>query len=243
MQQIELIKNRVSKTVFYKDLGRIDFKKAWDIQEELFNRNIEIKNKSKNKEVDSTKNHLLICEHSHVYTLGKSGKVQNLLINEEYLTKIGANFYKINRGGDITYHGLGQIVIYPILDLENFGIGLKKYIILLEEVVILTLANYGIEAQRIDEATGVWVFHGNITKPRKICAIGVRSSRYITMHGLAFNVNTDLNYYNYINPCGFTDKGVTSMKEYLGEEVPIKEVQKVLIEKFVQVFGIDHLIV
>ena len=230
------------RTVYFNDLNRIDFKDAWDFQEELFNRNIEIKKQSNKSLTETTKNYLLICEHPHVYTLGKSGKANNLLVDENFLSKIGADYFEINRGGDITYHGIGQIVVYPILDLENFKIGLKKYIYNLEEIVIMTLLEYGIKSTRIPEATGVWIYSKTINIQEKICAIGVRSSRFITMHGLAFNINTDLKYFNYINPCGFTNKGVTSLKKELGKEVHLSEVVEKLIRNFITVFKIDNLI-
>jgi len=230
------------RTVYFNDLNRIDFKDAWDFQEELFNRNIEIKKQSNKSLTETTKNYLLICEHPHVYTLGKSGKANNLLVDENFLSKIGADYFEINRGGDITYHGIGQIVVYPILDLENFKIGLKKYIYNLEEIVIMTLLEYGIKSTRIPEATGVWINSKTINIQEKICAIGVRSSRFITMHGLAFNVNTDLKYFNYINPCGFTNKGVTSLKKELGKEVHLSEVIEKLIRNFITVFEIKKLI-
>ena len=214
--------------VVYQDLGLIDYKEAWDYQEKLFNEILNVKknNRKKNRQ-DLSLSYLLFCEHPHVYTLGKSGDENNLLVNEEYLKSRGATFYKINRGGDITYHGPGQIVGYPILDLDNFFTDIHKYLRQLEEAVILTLADYGIESTRSDGETGVWLDVGG-EKARKICALGVRSSRWVTMHGFAFNVNCDLSYFGNIIPCGIVDKSVTSMQKELGKEVDIQEVQKKL---------------
>jgi lipoyl(octanoyl) transferase len=170
-------------------------------------------------------NFLLFCEHPHVYTIGKSGNNENLLINEQQLKDKGASVYKTNRGGDITYHGPGQIVGYPILDLEDFSLGIRSYIEKLEQAIIDSLADYGIKSERLDGATGVWIDTDKPGKTRKICAMGVRASRHVTMHGFAFNVNTDLDYFGYINPCGFTDKGVTSLQKELGQEIDIEEVK------------------
>ena len=214
------------------DLGLIEYKKAWDFQEKLFKESLELK--SQNKEIP---NYLLFCEHSNVYTIGKSGSENNLLLNNFELQKKGVSFFKINRGGDITYHGPGQIVGYPIINLEAFSLGVKKYIFQLEEVIILTLKNYNINAERLEGATGVWIDTHNKLKARKICAIGVKASRWITMHGFAFNVNTDLNYYNYINPCGFTDKGVISMEKELGEKLDFGEVKNLVKENFFRLFN------
>ncbi len=222
----------INKEIHLKDLGSIEYKEAWDFQEKLFKESIELK--SQNKEIP---NHLLFCEHPHVYTIGKSGSENNLLLNNLELQKKGVSFFKINRGGDITYHGPGQIVGYPIINLEAFSLGVKQYIFLIEEVIIQTLKNYGINAERLDGATGVWLDTSDKLKARKICAIGVKVSRWITMHGFAFNVNTDLNYYNYINPCGFTDKGVTSMEKELGEKVDFREVKELVKENFMRLFG------
>jgi lipoyl(octanoyl) transferase len=184
-------------------------------------------------------NYLLFCEHPHVYTIGKSGSEGNLLVNEAFLKQKGAALFKIDRGGDITYHGPGQIVGYPILDLEAFRSGVKQYIFNMEEAIIRTLAEYNISAQRLDGATGVWLDTAISGKTRKICAIGVKVSRAVTMHGFAFNVNTDLQYYDFINPCGFTDKGVTSMEKELGEKVNFEEVKEKLKENLSAVFGFD----
>ena len=214
--------------VVFQDLGLIDYKEAWDYQEKRFNEILDIKkNNRKENRQDPTLSYLLFCEHPHVYTLGKSGDENNLLVNEDYLNSRGATFYKINRGGDITYHGPGQLVGYPILDLDNFFTDIHKYLRYLEEAVILTLADYGIESTRSDGETGVWLDVGN-ENARKICALGVRSSRWVTMHGLALNVNCDLSYFGNIIPCGIADKSVTSMKKELGREVDIQEVQQKL---------------
>lgn len=211
--------------VVFQDLGLIDYKEAWDYQEKRFNEILDVKkNNRKENRQDPTLSYLLFCEHPHVYTLGKSGDENNLLVNEEYLKSRGATFYKINRGGDITYHGPGQIVGYPILDLDNFFTDIHKYLRYLEEAVILTLADYGIESTRSDGETGVWLDVGG-EKARKICALGVRSSRWVTMHGFAFNVNCDLSYFGNIIPCGIVDKSVTSMQKELSKEVDMQEVQ------------------
>tara|TARA_B110000459_G_C16609757_1_gene495506 strand:- start:250 stop:942 length:693 start_codon:yes stop_codon:yes gene_type:complete len=211
--------------VVFQDLGHIDYKQAWDYQEKLFDQIIAVKRQNIREETNlETQSYLLFCEHPHVYTLGKSGDEKNLLVNEEYLKSRGATFHKINRGGDITYHGPGQIVGYPILDLENFFTDIHKYLRFLEEAVILTLADYGIESGRSDGETGVWLESGT-DNARKICALGVRSSRWVTMHGFAFNVNPDLDYFGNIIPCGIVDKSVTSMEQELGKKVDIQEVR------------------
>ena len=211
--------------VVFQDLGHIDYKQAWDYQEKLFDQIIAIKRQNRKEETNlETQSYLLFCEHPHVYTLGKSGDEKNLLVNEEYLKSRGATFHKINRGGDITYHGPGQIVGYPILDLENFFTDIHKYLRFLEEAVILTLSEYGIESGRSDGETGVWLDSGT-QNARKICALGVRSSRWVTMHGFAFNVNPDLDYFGNIIPCGIVDKSVTSMEKELGKKIDIQEVR------------------
>ena len=209
--------------VVFQDLGLIDYKEAWDYQEKRFNEILDVKkNNRKENRQDPTLSYLLFCEHPHVYTLGKSGDENNLLVNEDYLNSRGATFYKINRGGDITYHGPGQLVGYPILDLDNFFTDIHKYLRFLEEAVILTLADYAIESTRSEGETGVWLDVGN-ENARKICALGVRSSRWVTMHGFAFNVNCDLSYFGNIIPCGIVDKSVTSMQKELGKEVDMQE--------------------
>jgi len=228
-----------NKNIEFKDLGIIDYPEAWDYQERLFNTILDIKKiKRDSKETIrlSTPNFLLFCEHPHVFTLGKSGSQNNLLINEDLLKAKGATFYKTNRGGDITYHGPGQIVGYPIIDLENFDIGIKDYIFLMEEVIINTLKNYGIVSGRLGGASGVWLDADN-KNARKICAIGVKTSRFVCMHGFAFNVNTDLDFYNFINPCGFTDKGVTSMAKELGKHMNFEEVKEKVKSNFIGLFS------
>ena len=215
----------MNKQVSIKDLGLIDYKKCWDYQEELFAEILTVKsaNRKENK-TEATKNHLILCEHPHVYTLGKSGDEKNLLVNENYLKSRGATFHKINRGGDITYHGPGQIVGYPILDLDNFFTDIHKYLRFLEEAVILTLKEYGLVAERSPGETGVW-FDVGTPKARKICALGVKSSRWVTMHGFAFNINSDLSYFGNIIPCGITDKNVTSLQQELGGKMNMEEVK------------------
>ena len=208
--------------IVYEDLGTIPYASAWDYQEKLFKNIVDAK---RNGLIPLPPNHLLFCEHPHVFTLGKSGSEGNLLINAQCLEAAGATFYRTNRGGDITYHGPGQIVGYPIIDLEQFNLGIRRYIEILEEAVIQLLAGYGINAGRLAGASGVWLDADVSARARKICAIGVRSSRYVTMHGFAFNVNTNLDFYGYINPCGFTDKGVTSMEKELNREMNMEEVK------------------
>lgn len=216
--------------VKYINLGLVDYKEAWDFQEDLFQAIIDVKRANRKREQDGlaleeTQSKLIFCEHPHVFTLGKSGHLSHLLVNEEQLAAKGASFYKINRGGDITYHGPGQLVGYPIFDLDNFFTDIHKYLRFLEEAVILTLAEYGIVGGRITGSTGVWLDWDN-PKARKICALGVRSSRWVTMHGFAFNVNSDLDYFTNIIPCGITDKAVTSLGKELGRTVDMKEVQE-----------------
>ncbi len=226
--------------VFFKDLASIDYQEAWDLQEEVFqqaiNTKLENQKLSKEQQKENTYN-LFFCEHPHVYTLGKSGKEQNLLIDNIQLRAKNAKFYKTNRGGDITYHGPGQIVGYPILDLEDFGLGIRTYIEKLEESIIKNIARYGLKGERLKGATGVWLDVGIAGKTRKIAAIGVRASRYISMHGFAFNVNTNLDYFSYINPCGFVDKGVTSLEKELGRKLDMEIVKKELLEDMTEVFG------
>jgi lipoyl(octanoyl) transferase len=212
----------------YIDLGIKDYKVCWDYQEELLAEVITDKREQGNP---SAKNYFLLVEHPHVYTLGKSGDEKNLLAQEDFLKKIEATFYKINRGGDITYHGPGQIVGYPIIDLEYFHIGVREYIEKMETAIISTLNHFGLSGGRKDGATGVWIDAGHPSRARKICAIGVRVSRYVTMHGFALNVNTDLRYFSYINPCGLTF-GVTSMSQELGETCSMEEVKEILKRKF-----------
>ena len=225
----------------FEDIGLIEYKHAWDYQEKCFNEIIDTKlyNRDHNGEQKEVVNRLIFCEHPHVYTLGKSGAQNNLLINDEFLKKINATYFKTNRGGDITYHGPGQIVGYPILDLEELGLGVKEYIRDLEESIIRLLKDYGIESTRMDGATGVWLDADKPGKARKICAIGVKVSRYVTMHGFAFNVNTDLTYFNHINPCGFVDKGVTSLEKELGEKQDFEKIKKELKKHIDYVFKVD----
>lgn len=245
----------MSKVVVFEDLGKIRYKNAWDYQEEIFQklikakafkserRRIELLQTSSTKEDNEirdavlAKQYLLFCEHDNVYTLGKSGDKQNLLIARNICESRGIDLHEINRGGDITYHGPGQIVVYPIIDLEEFNIGIKSYISMLEDVVIETLKQFGIKGEKDEKAMGVWIDAGNSIKARKICAIGVKASRYITMHGLALNVNTDLSFFDYINPCGFTDRGVTSMEKELNSKIDFKEVSKIMKNSFENVFG------
>lgn len=222
--------------VIYKDLGTIDYKEAWDVQEEYHKTIVDAKLNARFEGTESKhENYMLFCEHPHVYTLGKSGEQQNLLIQENYLKSIGASFYKINRGGDITYHGPGQIVGYPIFDLEQLGFQVKSYIHTLEDAIIRTLASYNISSNRLEGATGVWL-DADTPRPRKICAIGVRISRYVSMHGFALNVNTDLSYFRHINPCGFIDKEVTSMQAELHKELSLNEIKQSLQKNINQVF-------
>jgi lipoyl(octanoyl) transferase len=224
--------------VQFEDLGKTDYKEAWDYQEKLFNALLKEKRMNGQPE-NKPLNYLLFCEHPHVYTLGKSGQENNFLINEDFLKKINATYYKINRGGDITYHGPGQIVGYPIFDLEQFNLQVKKYIYHLEEAVIETLKSYDIEGQHLEKSSGVWLDIDNPKKSRKICAIGVRASHFVTMHGFAFNINTDLNYFNYINPCGFTDKGVTSLEKELGKKVNLEEAKGILKSNLAKMFDME----
>ena len=216
----------------YQDLGRIVYEKALDIQTEKFNALLAAKVKG-----EKGRNELLFCEHEPVLTIGKSGKDSNLLIPEARLKALGISYYHINRGGDITYHGLGQITGYPIFDLETWHIGLKQYIYRLEETIIRFLALYGLKGERLEGATGVWLDPLVVGKARKICAIGVKSSRFVTMHGFALNINTDLNYFTLINPCGFTDKGVTSLARELGENQDFEKAKRQLAALFSEVFG------
>jgi len=219
----------------FTDLGLIEYGAAWDLQEHLFNRIIA----QKKAGLAQTDNFLLFCEHPHVYTLGKSGAESNLLLNAIQLQAKDAAFFRTNRGGDITYHGPGQIVGYPILNLEVMVSGAREYIEKMEEAIILTLGRYDIKSERLGGATGVWLDTDKPGRTRKICAIGVRTSHWVSMHGFAFNVNTDLQYFNYINPCGFTDKAVTSLSAELGRPVEINEVKSLLAEQLALVFGLE----
>jgi lipoyl(octanoyl) transferase len=229
----------MTKETYFKKLGLIDYKAAWDYQAEIFNRILSIKSENRNlpenKQLE-TENHVIFCEHPHVFTLGKSGDERNLLITKEKLDTIHATYYHINRGGDITYHGPGQIVGYPVIDMENFFTDIHKYMRLLEEAVIQTLSAYNIVSGRIPGLTGVWV-DSDKANARKICALGVKTSRWVTMHGFAFNVNTDLRYFDYIVPCGINDKAVTSMEKELGSKQNMLEVEEVLKDKLSRQFG------
>jgi len=217
------------KNVTFQDLGLIGYKKCWDYQENLFsetvNRKISNRNNPHNKAIP-TNDYLIFCEHPHVYTLGKSGDEKNLLLEKTVMANNDLEYFKTNRGGDITYHGPGQIIGYPILDLDHFFTDIGKYLRILEESIILTLADYGLKGSRIKGATGVWIDSENPKKARKICAIGVRTSRWVTMHGFAFNVNTQLSYFNNIIPCGIDDKAVTSLAKELGKEQSMAEVKE-----------------
>ncbi|MFD2513217.1 lipoyl(octanoyl) transferase LipB [Pontibacter locisalis] len=228
-----------NKKIQFEDLGLIDYKQAWDYQDKLFTSILDLKVQNRRataEEQHATPNYLLFCSHPHVYTLGKSGHEEHLLLNDEGLKAKGATYYKINRGGDITYHGPGQLVGYPILDLENFFTDIHKYLRYLEEAVILTLAEYGVEAGRINGLTGVWLDYKEQINPRKICAMGVKCSRWVTMHGFAFNINPDLDYFNNIVPCGISDKQVTSLAKELGREVAIEEVEQKLKKQIASLF-------
>jgi lipoyl(octanoyl) transferase len=226
--------------VIYDDLGFRDYKETWDYQEKFFREKVDFKGKG-DKVSSAPADRLIFVEHNHVYTLGKSGQESNLLLDYIQLKAKDAVFYRIDRGGDITYHGPGQLVGYPVFDIEPMGLGLKDYIRLLEEAVIKTIAHYGIKGERLDGATGVWIEPAIAGRARKICAIGVRASRYITMHGFALNVNTDLSYFNHINPCGFTDKGVTSIALETGGEIEMSEIKSDLKGIIGEVFGIEYL--
>ena len=232
----------MNKNILLQNLGVKDYKETWDYQTKLLQEIVDQKiSNRKNNEENETKNHFLFVEHPHVYTLGKSGDLSNLLLNENQLKEKGATFYKINRGGDITYHGPGQIVGYPILDLENFFTDIHKYLRLLEEVIILTLADYGLKAERSDGETGVWLDVGS-PFARKICAMGIRSSRWVTMHGFALNVNANLGYFDHIIPCGIRGKAVASMEAELGKKIPLEEVQEKILKHFKTLFEIDAFI-
>ncbi len=231
-----------NKKVIFKDLLSRDYKEVWDYQTELLQKTIDIKIKNRNEETQIiTPNYFLFVEHPHVYTLGKSGNIFNLLLSEKQLKEKGATFYKINRGGDITYHGPGQIVGYPILDLENFFTDIHEYLRLLEEVIIRTIAEYGIKGERSKGETGVWIDVGT-PFARKICAMGIRTSRWVTMHGFALNVNSDLGYFDNIIPCGIRGKGVASMHVELGRKVDENEVKEKILKHFKDLFKVKEFI-
>ena len=228
--------------VHFIDWGLIDYKEAWDKQEELFKQKVDQKFVNRDKldsEQHTIEHHLVFCEHPHVYTLGKSGSIQNLLVDDEQLKQLDATYYPINRGGDITYHGPGQIVGYPVLDLDQFFTDIHQYLRYLEEAVILTLAEYGIKGERFHGFTGVWLDADDKLKARKICAMGVRCSRWITMHGFAFNVNTNLDYFKNIIPCGIDDKQVTSLQKELGRELDMEEVKAKLKKNIASIFEME----
>ena len=237
----DLISSETKKIrVEFQDWGTIDYQEAWDKQEALFSEIVNIKSANRTNNTENfTKNYLIFCEHPAVYTLGKSGKIEHLLLDEKGLLDNHARFYKINRGGDITYHGPGQLVGYPILNLDYFFTDIHKYLRLLEEAVILTLADYKITAGRSEGQTGVWLESDNPFKARKICAMGVRCSRWVTMHGFAFNVNTNLADFKNIVPCGIDDKAVTSMEAELGEKVNIESVKLKLIQHLAELFNME----
>ena len=220
-------------------LGEIDYKEAWEFQEKLFQEGIQQKIAVRNGECSQPpQNHLIFCEHPHVFTLGKSGDRENLLIDQSELDDKEAQFYQINRGGDITYHGPGQLVVYPIFDLEQFFTDIHKYMRYLEEAVIRTIAKYGVQGERFDGLTGVWL-EPSTPQARKICAMGVKSSRWMTMHGIGFNVCTDLSYFNHIVPCGIQDKAVTSLEKELNQSVSIQEIIPLLLKELSELFGFE----
>lgn len=223
----------------FRDLGKMAYGEAWELQEKLLEE-VRQQRESLDPGLADDAGYLLFVEHPHVYTIGKSGNEKNLLIPENQLQEEEIGFYHIDRGGDITYHGPGQIVGYPIFDLNKLGLGVKKYIELLEEAVIRTLEQKGLTASRLEGATGVWMHTGKNEIPQKICAIGVRVSRGVTMHGFAFNVNTQLEYFKYINPCGFTDKGVTSVKQETGVHCDFEEMKRILKANLLDVFGVKE---
>ncbi len=233
----------MTREVIFEDLGNIEYSEAWAYQEKLFAENVAVKMANRNEPDPAlhraTVNHLLFCSHPHVYTLGKSGHEEYLLLDEEGLKQHDASYFKINRGGDITYHGPGQIVGYPIFDLELFFTDIHRYLRTLEEAIILTLAEYGIKGGRIKEYTGVWIDSEDPVKARKICAMGVKCSRWITMHGFAFNVAADLSYFDHIIPCGIKDKDVTSLEKELGRTVDVQEVQEKLKINLANLFDFD----
>lgn len=232
----------VNRHTEFIDLGLIDYKEGWDRQTELFNTILAVKSENRKlPESDQrvTNNYLLFCEHPHVYTLGKSGDENNLLIKKEELQNIGATYYHINRGGDITYHGPGQLVVYPVIDLENFFTDIHQYMRLLEEAVIQTLQEFNITAERISGLTGVWMDAEVKTKARKICAMGVKTSRWVTLHGLALNVNTDLSYFNHMIPCGIHDKAITSLDKELGHSADMNQVKTILKKKIANLFRME----
>tara|TARA_A200000113_G_scaffold224000_1_gene240861 strand:+ start:12676 stop:13395 length:720 start_codon:yes stop_codon:yes gene_type:complete len=227
---------KTNKTIHVQELGQQSYKTCWDYQEKLFQGIIDLKRANRNNDsIQATPNYLLFVEHPPVFTLGKSGKIEHLLLTEQQLTEKKIAFYKSNRGGDITYHGPGQIVGYPILDLDHFFTDIHRYLRTLEEVIIATLSDYGLQATRSDGETGVWL-DADTPNARKICAMGVRASRWVTMHGFALNVNTNLAHFDYIVPCGIQGKGVTSLEKEVGRVIPLNEVQEKILHHFLQFF-------
>lgn len=232
----------MNKKAKFIQLGSIDYKEAWDYQADLFNRVLSVKTENRSLPDDKqlpTDNYVIFCEHPHVFTLGRSGDENNLLIRKDALHTIDASYYHINRGGDITYHGPGQIVGYPVIDMENFFTDIHRYMRLLEESVIQTLAEFGLTGGRVPGLTGVWMDAGNPDRARKICALGVKTSRWVTMHGFAFNVNPDLRYFDYIVPCGIQDKAVTSLEKELGRREEMTKVEQILKDKLAEQFGFE----
>ena len=227
----------INREITFIDLGLTEYQAAWDFQTSHYEGTIARKIANRDNEPLATDNFLIFCQHPHVFTLGKSGKEENLVVPKDQLSSISATYHQINRGGDITYHGPGQLVVYPVIDLENFFTDIHRYMRSLEEVVICVLADFGIVAGRYEGLTGVWLDADVPAKARKICAMGVKTSRWVTLHGLALNVNTDLHYFNYIIPCGISDKAVTSMQRELGHEVPMDAVSQSLKKHFAEVFG------
>jgi lipoyl(octanoyl) transferase len=216
------------KNLIVRDLGIIDYEEAWILQKEIFSRLIEAKLTGEDEEMQ-----ILFAEHPHVYTMGAHGDLNNILFSDDFLKRINAQYYKVERGGDVTYHGYGQLVGYPVVDLERLKLGIKQYIWSIEEAVIKTIGEYGIKGQRLNGATGVWIVK-NGQRPAKICAIGIKSSRFVCMHGFALNVTTDLEYFTYINPCGFTDREVTSIEKETGLRPGLKEVQEQFLKYFLK---------
>jgi len=236
------LNSNINKQTEFRNLGLIDYKEAWDYQTELFQQTLAVKSGNRDRSIEEqqpTNNYLLFCEHPHVFTLGKSGDASNLLLQEEMLKMKGATYYHSNRGGDITYHGPGQLVGYPIIDLENFFTDIHRYMRLLEESIIATLNDFNIQAGRILGLTGVWIDFENKASARKICALGVKTSRWVTMHGFALNINTDLNYFDYIVPCGIKDKSVTSLAKELGTPQDFQKVSDILRGHFMRLFEME----
>ncbi len=231
----------MTREVIVEELGLIDYKKAWDYQEQLFKATIDQKIALRNQVSSTpTKNYLLFCEHPHVYTLGKSGKEEHFLLNQKDIEGSDISYYKINRGGDITYHGPGQLVVYPIFDLDHFFTDIHKYLRYLEEAVIQTLAEFGVIGVRSEGETGVWI-EPETPRARKICAMGVKCSRWVTMHGIGFNIQSDLNYFNHIVPCGIVGKNVTSLEKELGQTVSMESVKEILLRKLAEQFDFSYI--